>query len=84
MGLPRRGRCGAASLRANILGGKLPLLELPTRSTAPAQKTLGFSFITKYFLLILDKVAIVRKGKARRRGDTIGIAQSKSRIASTA
>jgi hypothetical protein len=34
-----------------------------TRSTAPAQKTLVFSFITKYFLLILDKVAIVRKGK---------------------
>jgi len=33
-----------------------------TRSTAPAQKTLGFSFITKYFLLILDKVVIVRKG----------------------
>ena len=44
------------------------------RSTAPAQKTLVFSFITKYFLLILDKVAIVRKGKARRRGDLIGIA----------
>ncbi len=44
-----------------------------TRSTAPAQKTLVFSFITKYFLLILDKVAIVRKGKARRRGDLIGI-----------